>query len=114
MGNPIIDRARAHYAAHGAESLDVPEWGDEAGPLRVYWTPVTCAERQKITNRYKDGQSQEALVYVLILKACDAKGNPLFSLDDKPALMNGVDVAVVDRIASAILTAPSVDDMEKN
>ena len=114
MANPIIDRARAHFSAQGANSIDVPEWGDESGPLSVFWTPITCAERQKITARYKDGQSQEALVYALILKAKDAKGDLLFTLEDKHALMNGVDVSIVDRIANAILTVLTVEDAEKN
>ncbi len=114
MANPILARARAHYEAQGTQSIEVPEWGDDATPLVVYWTPITCAERQKITNRYKDGQSQEALVYALILKAKDATGSAMFTLEDKQALMNGVDVAVVDRIASAILAAQTVEDAEKN
>ncbi len=113
MANPIIDRARAHYAAHGTQSMEVPEWGDDA-PLMVYWTPITLSERQKIANRAKDGQSQDAMAYAVILKARDAKGDPLFTLEDKHALIHGVDATVVDRIAAAMLAAPTVEEAEKN
>lgn len=113
MGNPIIDRARAHFTAQGVHSMEVPEWGDDA-PLVIYWSPITCAERQKIAARYKDGQSQEALVYAVIIKAKNASGDMLFTLEDKQALMNGVDVAVIDRIAAGILAGPTAEEAEKN
>lgn len=114
MANAIIDRARAHYASHGTQSIDVPEWGDESGPLMVYWTPITLAERQKIANRAKDGQTQDAMAYAVIIKARDGKGDLLFTLDDKHALIHGVDATVVDRLAAAMLSSPTVEEAEKN
>lgn len=114
MANPIIDRARAHFAGQGTHSIEVPEWGDDAVPLVIYWTPITCAERQKIAARYKDGHSQEALVYAIIIKAKSANGDMLFTLEDKQALMTGVDVSVIDRIAAEILATPTIEDAEKN
>jgi hypothetical protein len=114
MANPIIDRAKAHYAAYGVQSASVPEWGEADQPLQVYWSPVTLAERQKIVNRIKDGATLEAMAYALILKAQDGQGKNLFSLEDKLALMNGVDASVVERVAGLILAAPSVEDAEKN
>lgn len=114
MGNPIIDRARAHYTAHGTQNIEVPEWGEKDKPLIVYWTPITLAERQKIMARMRENQTYDAMSYAIILKALDAKGEPLFTLDDKHALMHSVDGAVVDRLVSAIMASPTVEEMEKN
>lgn len=114
MGNPIIERARLHFSAQGTQSIEVPEWGDETGPLTIYWTPITLSERQKIGNRAREGQTHESLAYAIILKALARDGTPLFTIDDKHSIVNGVDAGVVDRIAGAILAAPSVEDAQKN
>lgn len=114
MGNPIIDRARAHYQAHGTQSIEVPEWGEDGQPLIVYWTPVTMSERQRVVSRAADGKSADAMAHAVILKAMDAQGKPMFSIEDKHALMNLVDSSVVERLANALMGTVSVEDMEKN
>lgn len=114
MGNAILDRARAHYAARGVQTIEVPEWGEAGQPLILYWTPITLSERQRIVNRVRDSQTLEAMVYAIIIKAQDAQGQPAFTVEDKHALMNSVDAAVVERISGAILAAQSVEDAEKN
>ena len=48
------------------------------------------------------------------MKARDAEGKPLFTLEDKRALLHGVDWAVVTRVVGEIVAAPSVEDAVKN
>ena len=108
-----IDNAKAHFRDQGQRRIEVPEWGDERGPLVVYAEPLTLAERRRLFQRNK-GDDVGLSVDLLIVKARDADGKPLFSLDDKQALLNGVDPAVVARVAADIIAAPSLEDAEKN
>ena len=36
-----IDRAKAHFKSLQIKAIEVPEWGDENGPLIVYVEPFT-------------------------------------------------------------------------
>ena len=57
----------------------------------------------------------EALVTVLIMRALDEEGKPLFKQADKFELMNGVDPEIVIRIANHILnTEPDAESAAKN
>ncbi len=108
-----IDRATAHFRSLGTLSLHVPEWSEEGEEFRVYWTPLTIGERAKL---FKDGASVNLATYVdlIVMKALDAQGQPLFTLEDKPRLRNTVSSDVVMRIGLEMLKAPSVEDAEKN
>jgi hypothetical protein len=109
MGNAYLDKLTADFDAQGRQSLPVEELGGE-----VYWTPVTVSERARIVARVNEGNASEATVYAVILKAEDAEGQKMFSLEDKPVLMRRVRASVIERIAAAILTEPSVETLEKN
>ena len=40
-GGGAIDRAVAHFSAQEVRTIEVPEWGDEDGPLVIYVEPFT-------------------------------------------------------------------------
>jgi len=109
MANPYLDRLTADFDAQGRQSLAVEELGGE-----VYWTPVTVSERSRIVARVNEGNASEATVYAVILKAENAEGQKMFSLEDKQTLMRRVRASVIERIAAAILTEPSLETLEKN
>jgi hypothetical protein len=109
MANAYLERLTADYDQHGRQSIAVAELDCE-----VYWTPVTVAERAKIVARVNEGNASEATVYAVILKAEDAEGKKMFSLEDKQTLMRRVRASVIEKIASAILTEPSLEALEKN
>lgn len=111
--NPIIESARAQFAALDLRRIEVAEWGDGTGPLVLFAEPVTLADKKRLSARHTDGGIQEMYVHTLILKAQTADGKPAFTLDDKRALMTAVDPSVVERIAHAILATPSMEDVEK-
>lgn len=115
MTNPIIDRARLHFRADELRRIEVPEWGETPdAPLVLMAAPVTLADKQLLHNRYKAGGLQEMYVHALVLKAKKPDGTAAFGLDDKRSLMTGVDPAVVERVAEAILAAASLEDAAKN
>ena len=108
-----IDAALAHMRELGTRRLEVPEWKDEGGlPFVVYWKPLTLAEREKI---YRGGELKlTSYVDVLVMKALDAKGEKMFSLEDAPKMRQAVESSIIQRIALAILTPPALEDVEKN
>ena len=102
-----IDRIKAHFDALATKQIEVPEWG-----ITIHSTPVTIAERSKIYSGVKDGDDHSALVNVLLVKAKDADGKPLFTIDDKAALYQHADAAVMIRVAAAILSRGAPDSTE--
>jgi hypothetical protein len=109
----ILDRAKQHYDALGRNSILVPEWGDDNGPLKVTWTPMTALEHRKILGE-EGGRSAKVLISTVILKAQDADGNRLFKEEDRAALQSMVDLRIITRIANAIFADKSIEDLEKN
>lgn len=103
----ILDRAKAHYSGIGKRHVDVPEWGEAGKPLRIFFTPLTVGERNKIYERDQNGVEPPLgtiCVRALLEKATDEKGARLFDpFDDHETLMHAVDSNVVGRAASAML-----------
>jgi hypothetical protein len=107
----ILDRAKAHFDAQGMKKIEVPEWADEQGnPTVLYSSPLSMNDRKALRSA-ADGDETEFLVRLVILKCELDDGVKAFDLSDKPLLMKKVDPNVIQRIASKIAEAPSVDDM---
>lgn len=103
-----IDLVREHFASLGTRKIEVPEW-----KLTVYAAPVTLAEKNRLYKKSKESD-MELLVDLLIMKATDANGQKLFTLEHKPTLLNKADSNVVARVANAILAddAPKADELK--
>jgi hypothetical protein len=105
-----IKARRERLSKGGRAHLDVVEWGDEGGPLRVFWQPVTPLDVSK--SRLDQGRGNAELV---ALKAEDEGGNRMFpELGDADVLYTQADAVVVQRIAIAMLAAPSIVEAVKN
>lgn len=106
MGS-ILDRAKAHYSNIGMRHVDVPEWGEPGKPLRIFFTPLTVGDRNRIYAHDENGAEPPlgtVCVRTLIEKATDGKGAKLFdAFADQEGLMHAVDSNVVGRAASAML-----------
>lgn len=107
----VLDKAKEHFSTHEVSSVDVPEWD-----VTIFWKPWTVAERQKVYGAVKaSGRDAELSARVLIAKALEKDGKPMFGLDDLRALTTSVDATVVERIALAIIgVQPTVEEAEKN
>ena len=86
----------------------MPEW-----KLTIYAAPVTLAEKNRLYKKSKESD-MELLVDLLIMKATDANGQKLFTLEHKPTLLNKADSNVVARVSNAILAdeAPKADELK--
>jgi len=103
-----IDLVREHFASLGTRKIEVPEW-----KLTIYAGPVTLAEKNRLYKKSKESD-MELLVDLLIMKATDANGQKLFTLEHKPTLLNKADSNVVARVSNAILAdeAPKADELK--
>lgn len=111
----LIDRAKAHYKQLSGEPecIEVAEWGEGESPAKIYYTPFTLSERMRL-GKFSDGH--ELAAEILILKARDESGAPLFTREHKIELMKFVDSAVIARVAKAIMGSDEAgtEEIEKN
>ena len=103
-----IDKAKAHFNTLEIKKIDVPEWD-----LVIYAKPLNLFETKKLM-KFANDDSVEMLAYVVMLKSLDDKGDPLFTLEDKHALLNDVDKDVLARVANDIMNQQPQDIIKKN
>jgi hypothetical protein len=110
----ILERAKAHFDKQEITEIVVSEWEDEQGnPTVIFSKPFTLGERKKLYKFAKD-DDMEFLVRLVIMKALDQAGNPIFDIGDRVTLMNSVDPKIITRIANAMTASKSVEEFEGN
>jgi len=108
-----IQRATEHYKSKPLKRIEIPEWGDEEGPLIAYSTPFTLKDQGRLQYITEKQSQADVLAELLIMKLMDEDGEKLFTIEDKNSLRNDVDANVVARVANSIM---STDEalLEKN
>ena len=112
----IAKRIAANRAQQERGMVEVPEWGEEGQPLRLYFGPVTARDIERVQRKHPNFLSNitmGAMVETLILKCEDDKGEPAFTLEDKPILMRE-QVGIISQVAAEMMSGPTVEDQEKN
>ena len=110
-----IESVKAHFALYKRRRVEVPQWAQEDGtPLVLYSDPMTLADKQKVRGYLEEHGDVIGLVHLLILKARTEDGKPVFTLDDKHALVHKADPDVIARIAREITRPPRIEELEKN
>lgn len=89
--------------------MEVPAFG-----FTVYWKPITLKERGEL-GLGAGSIGMEHAAEIVRKKALNEKGEKLFDYDDKQTMLNtpGIDVVVL-RLATAMVSTPSYEDIEKN
>lgn len=105
----VIDNVVAHFDSQDTFSFEVPEWGDDNGPLVIYVKPLTLQESKKLY-AMSNNVDLEVMVYSIITKALDSQGNNLFTIADKDKLMNHADVTVLAEVSAKILGTTSPEE----
>lgn len=95
-GGRVLDAALAHYKALGSPSFVVPEWGD----LRIFYQPLTIAARMPLAKADN--------LAIVVARAKDEAGAPLFDADDEQKMKRAVSAQIVDRIADELFGLPAV------
>ena len=108
-----IENAKKHFAEQDVKVIEVPEWGDEDKPLKIYSKPLTLSETSKLYKMSKE-DDLTMMAYVLIYKALDENGDKLFDLSDKNALLNQVDREILVDVAQKIMGQEPIETIKKN
>lgn len=110
-----IDRAKAHFSTLTPKKIPVPQWADESGaPLMIFVNPLTVKDRDKLSKiEERVGPGLELLVQGMIIHARDEAGDHLFTLADKPDLMNRVDPGIVLSIGAAMFRELDPEEIKK-
>jgi hypothetical protein len=108
-----IDNAKKHFAEQDVRVIEVPEWGEDDKPLRIFSKPLTLAETSKLYKMSKE-DDLTMMAYVLIYKALDENGDKLFDLGDKNALLNSVDREILISVATQIMGQETLEETKKN
>ena len=108
-----IDNAKKHFAEQDVKVIEVPEWGEDDKPLKIYSKPLTLAETSKLYKMSKE-DDLTMMAYVLIYKALDENGDKLFDLGDKNALLNSVDREILVSVATKIMGQEPIEETKKN
>jgi hypothetical protein len=109
----VIDNAKKHFAEQDVKVIEVPEWGEDDKPLRIFSKPLTLAETSKLYKMSKE-DDLTMMAYVLIYKALDENGDKLFDLGDKNALLNSVDREILVGVATKIMGQEPIEETKKN
>lgn len=109
-----LDRAKAHFAGFGVQKMEVPEWGEGDAPLIIYWNPINLAEKQRLQEIGERDGWIARMADCVIIKALDAEGKKLFTLEHKHALRHAVDPDVLARIVLRMMASPGVQEMGKS
>ena len=121
MNERPIDKARNHFSNEvigDLKNLEVPEWGDDKGPMVIYYYPkMNFAQQRKIGELLEKGDRAEALCQQLIYRALNENKKPLFAQGEMRELMHSVDPDIILNICNRMALNDkdlSLDEIEKN
>ena len=101
----ILKNAKAHFQEKINDDLDyvdVPEWGEDGEPARIYYRKVMSLKTQNEINKHAQNGSLEAFIEILIRRSLDADGKRLFSARNTTEFMQFVDPSVMGRVCEAM------------
>lgn len=110
----FLERIRAQLKPDELRSVEIPEWGDDAGPFVGYFRPPTIADIEAASMIAK-GKNARMNVELVVMKLCDAEGKALFERMDAAALMSlpGAPTGI-SRVVNAMGLLQNLDAAEKN
>tara|TARA_R100000781_G_scaffold89351_2_gene55037 strand:- start:182 stop:556 length:375 start_codon:yes stop_codon:yes gene_type:complete len=94
-----IDKLKKAFSVEKRSSYSIYK-GEEL-ILEIFWTPITIADRDTISNTLKamnkseDDGSLDFALQVIVVKAQDKEGNRLFSDGDTVALKREIPISVL-------------------
>jgi len=82
--------------------------------LKIYWNPLTIAERESIVAKSPEGSSTDDFALnLMITKALDEQGNRLFQDGHRASLRREVNASVLQEIQLAMLNSGSEYKLEE-
>ena len=112
----VAQRIAAKRAEKAREFMDVEAWGEGDTPLRLYFTEVSARDIEKVQRKYPNflsDTSMSAMVEMIIAKCEDENGDKVFTLEDKPTLLNET-VGTIAKVFGGVFSVESSEDHVKN
>ena len=113
MSRPTLAEAlAADYKGQDMRSrvLSLVVDGEEL-EYEVFWPPINLAERAK---KAKLDGNDDQVVGIIVMKALDEHGEPIFTIKDKPILKKFARPDILSQLAAEMLLSISFEDAEKN
>ena len=111
-----IESIKAHYRsklAGGLGSVDVPEWGTEKEPMRIWFKSATNPiTQERLAKLFSESKPVEAAVEALYIRALNEDESPMFVSANRRELMNHCDVDVLIRVVGEINNFQAVETDE--
>ncbi len=116
MDRSLIDAISGHAQPNLVRRIEVPEWSTDGGatPLAVHYTMVTLDDMHQANELAKSGALAKTAPYIVVMKACDEKGNLLFKMGDASWLRENAAPDVLQRIALAMLGRVNIEAARGN
>lgn len=110
----ILGRILKHAEQRGGGTVDVPEWGDESGPLVIHYDRVSLAHVAEAA-RAAAGNPVRQNVEIFVQVARGADGKPLFKRAEVLDLMDSADPMVLGRVMRQMgIVRTEAPDLEGN
>ena len=97
----LLKKIQERSLAVQPTKVEVPELGDETGPLVVFMHPLTLAQRSKLMPLI-EANDLSFIPKSVVMSAKDEDGNPVFDLADEKAMVRSKDIGWINRLASSI------------
>lgn len=98
----VLDRAKKHFSDRMDETMEcveVPEWGDENGPAKIWYRPaINLREQNQIGTLANAGKNDEALAMSVILRARNEDGTMMFNKNNLMEFKTFIDPEVIARV----------------
>lgn len=115
----VLERAKAHFESLRDQFIDLPEWGQDGVPLRVYFDRPSIRQIRDLVSKARDpNDATEKAARLVIMFAKDGPrptGKPLFKMGDMLELQSEADPNILAKLAEAIIgQVPNVDELAGN
>jgi hypothetical protein len=109
----LLAQIRAASKPDELRRIEVPEWGDESGPLVFFHKMVTLEDMSAAQTVSRDPFRQH--VEIIVMKAVDEKGEKIFAKRmDAVELMEIAEPIVILRIAKKMGLLEQIETAAKN
>ncbi len=113
----VLERMKSHYRDQleaGLKSIDVAELGDETGPLKIYFQPMTLEQQGRVYKAMKS-DDLDFMAQSLIERARHEDGERMFKNLNKLELRKHVDGNLIQELVARMNEElASTEDAEKN
>jgi|DEB0MinimDraft_12_1074336.scaffolds.fasta_scaffold35147_2 hypothetical protein len=107
-----IDNVIKHFEnTYEKKSFEVPEWGPEGQPLKIFVEPMTLKQQSEILELIQTKGAGAGFVHAICTKALDESGKRIFA-GDKLFLTNKADPDLVIEVGQKIWNLAKGKDID--